>query len=92
MATTMYKMAIVYSLDLAPKGLTDLLSQIGASGTLVFTNAREITIEQTVPFIPDQVILQCYADILKGTVFGDFSVEDAHFVGYKYLEPITMDG
>ncbi len=90
MPKTMYEMAMVFSLDLSDGELDHMLSCIGGDESLVLRNIAEVTVKQTVPFVPTEEHLRKYADAMKGKSAGKFTIREARFTRYDYLRPVTL--
>lgn len=88
---TAYKMAIVFALDISLKELNRITEQIDG-GRLVLNNAKEVIIEQTVGFVPSELHLKQYANVIRDAINknGRLHVENVRFVRYDYLTPIDI--
>lgn len=88
---TTYEMAIVFTLDISLPELNQITEQIDG-GHLVIKNAKELIIQQTVGFVPDEETLLKYADAIKTTMneSGKIHVDAVRFSRYNYIRPIEI--
>ena len=87
----LYHMKLVFSLDLSEPTLNEMTEKIDGSH-VVLKDAMECTLEQTVPFIPDEHILEEYMKtISKGYESPTRHVENIRFVRYDFVKPIDTD-
>ena len=84
----LYHMKLVFSIDLSSPTLNKMTELIDGSHT-VLQNAMEFELEQTVPFIPDNKVLEQYQEIIKkGYESDNRHIENIRFVRYDFIEPI----
>lgn len=83
----LYTMKIVFALDVSSKKLNDIMP---ANQKPVCSNAIECAIEQTVPFIPTEEILNKYANTIKESYATKphMQIENVRFLRYDYLYEI----
>jgi len=86
----MYEMELEFSLDLGLKEINDFAAMFGIQEKMVLKDARQMTLKQTVPFIPDDKIIQKYIDTIKEAEFEKFTIEDCRFVGFKRIKEIEI--
>ena len=87
----MYEMKLVFKLDLAPTPINDLLRACGQS-TLFVEDAAEVSISQTVSFIPTEETLHQYETIIQENYSNEkFECVGCQIAGYEYLKEIKED-
>lgn len=86
-------MKLVYAVNILPVAINDISVHLGIDNIFPAL-ISEIAIEQTVPFIPDEDILQKYANIIINeinTSEKDIFAKSATFLRYDYLHEISND-
>ena len=85
----LYKMKLVFSADAGLKSVDDMLDHLGFGEKPVARNALELSMEQTVPFIPTKEHIQAYEKaILDSYKDKTTALKAVRFVRYDYIEPI----
>lgn len=88
---TLYDMRLTFSLDLGLKDINSIAKSAGIHEKMLVRNAQKMKLTQTVPFIPNEEILQEYADVIKNNYQSEsFTCEACYFVGYDYIRPKTL--
>ena len=85
----MYHMKIAFSVDISMERMNTLTEKIDGS-RLIAENAMTVYIEQTVPFVPTNEILQQYASTIKSSDISEtkLRIEDVRFSHYEIFEEI----
>ena len=89
----MYQMKLIYAVNILPVTINDISVHLGINNIFPVL-ISEIAIEQTVPFIPDEDVLQKYANIIINkinTSKKDIFAKSATFLRYDYLREISND-
>ena len=89
-----YHMKMVFGVSLSVKSLNEFLEAVGEKAHPVSENAAQVTIEQTVPFVPTPEILAKYAEIIKESYSKNdkITVESAKFLHYTEFDAIPEEG
>lgn len=81
-----YKMSIRFVLSLAPKDINNFMHDMGFTESIAVKNAKTVSIEQIVDFIPDNETLNQYSKAIKESYTNKaMEIIDAKFDGYNYL-------
>lgn len=86
---TAYEMEIVFACDISIPDLNKITEQLDG-GRMVIQNAMNMTIQQTVLFVPDEDTLRKYAEAIEGYETSRLKVEHARFSRYNYIRPIQL--
>lgn len=82
----LYEMCLLFDLDISLKSMNDILKQCGFSEKPIAQNAMEVTMTQTLPFIPDDDVIKKYEDVIKQNYETDSLIcENCKFKGFKYI-------
>lgn len=86
---TMYKMKMVFSIDISLKAMNEMTQRIDG-GRFVAANAMQITLQQTVPFIPNKEQITQYEQILFNGLKENQAIqpEKVTFHHYDYIYQI----
>lgn len=83
-----YEMKLNFKADMGVASMDDFLEHMGMHELPTLENAMTLSIEQTVPFIPDETMIKAYAKTLKETKLDKLVVRDIRFDGYEYIYPV----
>lgn len=91
MKVKIYEMEMIFELTLGLKTVDKFMSQMGVSDTLA-AKGTELTIKQTVPFIPTEDYIHKIENVIKEHYSKeDVYVMDCNFKGYKKLLEKEID-
>lgn len=86
---TAYHMKMIFGVSTSITSLNEFLKHINEDNHPVQKNAFSVTVEQTIPFVPTQEILEKYAQAIKDSYTNkDFTVEDVQFLHYDVFEEV----
>lgn len=86
----LYRMKIRFKADAGINEINNILAQLGDEGKMLSRNAVTLTMEQTVPFVPDGTTLEHYAKVLQeGYSQKNVTLYNARFDGYEYLHAVV---
>lgn len=83
-----YEMKMNFMADIGLSEIDDFLTHMRMADLPTLEKGITLSIEQTVPFIPDKTMLEGYAKILKETKLDKLVIRDVHFTGYEYIYPV----
>lgn len=83
-----YEMKMNFSADVGLSEMDDFLTHMRMTDLPTLEKGITLSIEQTVPFIPDKTMLDGYAKVLKETKLNKLVIRDVHFTGYEYIYPV----
>ena len=87
---SLYRMKIIFKADVSLKSINDMTELIDGSHAIM-QNAIEMSMEQTVPFVPKQDTLTEYARIIKENSETDqLHIEDVRFSHYDFFEEVPQ--
>lgn len=90
----MFKMRLRFKLSISVTELDQLLRMFpdGMNATPVAKDCILARMDMTVPFIPDDIVIAKYIDIIKETYTagGRLTVRDCVFDGFEYLRPVDI--
>lgn len=79
-----YEMEMEFDLQLSLKSINQLMNNMGMGGKLV-SSGHVFTINQTIPFVPDEAYLEKVCNVVKDhyNKEGELEVVSCTFKGYK---------
>ena len=86
----LYRMKLKFALTFQFKDLNQILNQCGFLDEYPeVKDAKIVSIEQTVPFIPDETVLEKYKTAIQENYQSNTLIcTDIRFLGYEYLMPV----
>ena len=86
-----YDMKLKFTVDISNKTIDDFSRMINNDDKrLIVKDAFELTIEQTVPFVPSAEDIKKYEEALKSNVdetISTYTIRNIRFIGYEYIYP-----
>lgn len=87
----MYNMSMIFGVKAGLKSFNEMVEGTGIQK--YYTEIQEITLEQTISFIPNDSTIDKYCEIIKNRLKDNntFDVNEVYFKGYKYLKEIKEE-
>lgn len=89
----LYSMQMRFKIDIDLKAVNKIAQECGFDEKLAVKNAKHVTLQQTLRFIPDDNLIKKYENIIKEEYLKDnpnIGIHDCKFNGYDYLYPVTL--
>lgn len=86
-----YEMQLTFQLDVGFHDISEILKNCGFQEEPIIKDAQTLTINQTLPVIPDENTIHAYENAMVGTKYeNNLYIKRASFTGFTYIKPIEI--